>query len=608
MPYEDLFKCVIIGDSGVGKSSLLMQFTEKRFLPMRDPTFGVEFGAAVVSIDGRQIHLQIWDTAGQVPYMSTTTYYRGAAGAFLVYDISRRETFNQLTSWLEDARHHANPNLTIMLIGNKSDLAHQRAVSRDEGEYFARKHELMFLEASASTGHNVEEAFTKTATKIIQKMQEEALAVPNEKMQEGALAAPNEHIRSETDVSANARAVESNCADSSTGMEDIDIELDKMELIAAAAGYHLYNSITRRTANASSPKGSGFMTEVLNGPDDFFREMFRMDKHVFQKLGNTLRHRAMLRDTPGVMIEEQLAIFLNVVGHNERNRVIQERFQHSGETISRHFNNVLKALKSLSREFLQPPSSATPAEILKSNRFHPYFEDCIGVLDGMHIPAHVPAKDQSKFRNRKGFLSQNVLVACTFDLQFIFVYPGWEGSAADSRVLRAVLSDPDQNFPPVPEGKYYIVDLSYDNMIGFVAPYEGVRYHLHEFRGANLLPRNAKELFNHRHSSLYNAIQKSCSVLKERFPILKLAPQYAFHTQRDIVIAACVLHNYIRREERNDWLFNSIENRTLTESPGFDDPPDLQPPFSINEQMAASRRDSIAQAMWNDFMNKWDEW
>lgn len=71
----------------------------------------------------------------------------------------------------------------------------------------------------------------------------------------------------------------------------------------------------------------------------------------------------------------------------------------------------------------------------------------------MHIPAHVPAKDQSRFRNRRGVLSQNVLVACTFDLQFIFVYPGWEGSVADSRVLRAVLSDPDQNFPKVPEGE-----------------------------------------------------------------------------------------------------------------------------------------------------------
>ena len=79
-------------------------------------------------------------------------------------------------------------------------------------------------------------------------------------------------------------------------------------------------------------------------------------------------------------------------------------------------------------------------------------QDCIGVIDGMHLPAHVPAKDQSRFRNKKGVLSQNVLAACTFDLQFIFIYPGWEGSVTDSRVLRAVLDDPDQNFPQIPEG------------------------------------------------------------------------------------------------------------------------------------------------------------
>ncbi|CAI0401885.1 unnamed protein product [Linum tenue] len=168
------------------------------------------------------------------------------------------------------------------------------------------------------------------------------------------------------------------------------------------------------------------MTQVLDGPHELCREMFRMDKHVFHKLCSILRQRGLLRDTCGVMIEEQLAIFLNIIGHNERNRVIQERFQHSGETISRYFNNVLKVLLII--------------------------QNCIGVIDGMHIPAHVPAKDQSRFRNKKGFLSQNVLAACTFDLQFIFIYPGWEGSAADSRVLRAVLDDPNQNFPHTPEG------------------------------------------------------------------------------------------------------------------------------------------------------------
>ncbi|KAL5566317.1 hypothetical protein UlMin_029481 [Ulmus minor] len=395
-------------------------------------------------------------------------------------------------------------------------------------------------------------------------------------------------------------------------MDDLDLELDEMELIAAAAGYCYYNSITRQPSRSLSPRrGCGFMTQVLNGHDDVFREMFRMDKHIFHKLCAILRQRGMLRDTAGVLIEEQLGIFLNIIGHNERNRVIQERFQHSGETISRHFNNVLKAVKSLSREFLQQPHVSTPPEILENRRFYPYFQDCIGVIDGMHIPAHVPAKDQSRFRNRKGVFSQNVLAACTFDLKFIFIYPGWEGSAADSRVLRAVLDDPDQNFPQIQQGKYYLVDTGYSNTEGFIAPYQGVRYHHHEFKGANQLPRSAKELFNHRHSCLRNAIQRSFHVLKTRFPILKVAPQYAFHIQRDIVIAACVLHNYIRGEEGDDWLFLSVEGMKVEEE--ADGVEQVQPEMvlvssSIQDQIAFSIRDSMASVMWDDFINKWDDW
>lgn len=170
-------------------------------------------------------------------------------------------------------------------------------------------------------------------------------------------------------------------ADISAGMDDVDLELDEMALIAAAAGYYFYNTITSQPCPSLSPsRGSGFMTEVLNGHDDLCREMFRMDKHVFQKLCDILRQRGMLRDTAGVMIEEQLGIFLNIIGHNERNRVIQERFQHSGETISRHFNNVLKAIKSLSREFLQPPPFTTPSQILVNHRFYPYFQVYIPTL------------------------------------------------------------------------------------------------------------------------------------------------------------------------------------------------------------------------------------
>eukprot|EP01108_Squamamoeba_japonica_P003494 TRINITY_DN2834_c0_g2_i3.p1 TRINITY_DN2834_c0_g2~~TRINITY_DN2834_c0_g2_i3.p1 ORF type:complete len:177 (-),score=55.27 TRINITY_DN2834_c0_g2_i3:72-602(-) len=169
--YQYLFKYIIIGDTGCGKSCLLLQFTDKRFQPVHDLTIGVEFGARLVNIDGQQIKLQIWDTAGQESFRSITrSYYRGAAGALLVYDITRRETFNHLQTWLEDARQHANPEMTIILIGNKVDLEHRRAVSFEEGEKFAKEHGLMFLETSAKTAANVEEAFVQTARQIHEKI------------------------------------------------------------------------------------------------------------------------------------------------------------------------------------------------------------------------------------------------------------------------------------------------------------------------------------------------------------------------------------------------------------------------------------------------------
>eukprot|EP01108_Squamamoeba_japonica_P003492 TRINITY_DN2834_c0_g2_i1.p1 TRINITY_DN2834_c0_g2~~TRINITY_DN2834_c0_g2_i1.p1 ORF type:complete len:219 (-),score=75.83 TRINITY_DN2834_c0_g2_i1:73-729(-) len=179
--YQYLFKYIIIGDTGCGKSCLLLQFTDKRFQPVHDLTIGVEFGARLVNIDGQQIKLQIWDTAGQESFRSITrSYYRGAAGALLVYDITRRETFNHLQTWLEDARQHANPEMTIILIGNKVDLEHRRAVSFEEGEKFAKEHGLMFLETSAKTAANVEEAFVQTARQIHEKIANGTFDVSNE--------------------------------------------------------------------------------------------------------------------------------------------------------------------------------------------------------------------------------------------------------------------------------------------------------------------------------------------------------------------------------------------------------------------------------------------
>jgi len=165
----------------VGKSCLLLQFTDKRFQPVHDLTIGVEFGARMITIDQRAIKLQIWDTAGQESFRSITrSYYRGAAGALLVYDITRRDTFNHLTRWLEEARQNANSSMVIMLIGNKSDLDHRRQVSHEEGEKFAKDHGLIFLETSAKTAANVEEAFIHTAQKIYENIQSGVYDVTNE--------------------------------------------------------------------------------------------------------------------------------------------------------------------------------------------------------------------------------------------------------------------------------------------------------------------------------------------------------------------------------------------------------------------------------------------
>lgn len=171
MSTQYLFKYIIIGDSGVGKSCLLLQFTDKRFESSHDLTIGVEFGARMITIDEKLVKLQVWDTAGQESFRSITrSYYRGAAGALLVYDVSRRETFDHLQSWLEDCSENSNMNLTILLIGNKSDLVDKREVSEAEGQAFAEKHGLMFLETSAKTSHNVEEAFLKTGRAIYEKI------------------------------------------------------------------------------------------------------------------------------------------------------------------------------------------------------------------------------------------------------------------------------------------------------------------------------------------------------------------------------------------------------------------------------------------------------
>jgi len=168
--YSYLFKFIIIGDEAVGKTCLLLQFTDKRYRTSHQVTVGVEFGSRTVEIAGRPVKLQCWDTAGQDRFRSIIrSYYRGAAGALLVYDITRRDSFEHITTWLTEARGNADPDLVITLVGNKCDKSSERQVSYEEGHAFAHHHGLYFLETSAWTGHMVDEAFTVTAKLVYQK-------------------------------------------------------------------------------------------------------------------------------------------------------------------------------------------------------------------------------------------------------------------------------------------------------------------------------------------------------------------------------------------------------------------------------------------------------
>ncbi|KAG5682365.1 hypothetical protein PVAND_011721 [Polypedilum vanderplanki] len=178
--YDYLFKFLIIGSAGAGKSCILHNFIENKFKEDSSHTIGVEFGSRVVSVGGKSIKLQVWDTAGQERFRSVTrSYYRGAAGALLVYDVTSRESFNSLSNWLTDTRNLASPNIIIILVGNKKDLEETREVTFLEASNFAQENDLIFLETSAKTGESVEESFLKCAKTILAKIETGEIDIQN---------------------------------------------------------------------------------------------------------------------------------------------------------------------------------------------------------------------------------------------------------------------------------------------------------------------------------------------------------------------------------------------------------------------------------------------
>lgn len=169
--YDYLFKLLLIGDSGVGKSCLLLRFADDTYNESYISTIGVDFKIRTIELDGKTVKLQIWDTAGQERFRTiTSSYYRGAHGIIIVYDVTDQESFNNVKTWLHEIDRYANENVNKLLVGNKNDLTTKKVVDTATAKEFADSLGIQFLETSAKTSENVEQAFITMAQEIKERM------------------------------------------------------------------------------------------------------------------------------------------------------------------------------------------------------------------------------------------------------------------------------------------------------------------------------------------------------------------------------------------------------------------------------------------------------
>ena len=239
--------------------------------------------------------------------------------------------------------------------------------------------------------------------------------------------------------------------------DESDDEHDFYQLVlagcAAAATFTSFQE--KKPCRTSSHTGYKFVMDVLNGHEIRCFEQFRMEKHVFMNLLETLTKRYGLKEGFDMPLIEVLAMFLTTIGHGLSNRMIQERFQHSGESVSRWFEIVLDVVCLMAVDIIKPSDpqfKEVPDKIRNDDRYWPYFKNCIGVIDGTHIPVVVPRDRKIPYIGRKGVTTQNVMAVCDFNMCFTFAWAGWEGVAHDARVFLEALRRPELGFPHPPKG------------------------------------------------------------------------------------------------------------------------------------------------------------
>ncbi|KAJ9542748.1 hypothetical protein OSB04_029254 [Centaurea solstitialis] len=299
----------------------------------------------------------------------------------------------------------------------------------------------------------------------------------------------------------------------------------------------------------------------------------RTTRLCFKKLCDMLETYRGLRTNRFINIEEHAAIFFHIIAHNVKNQVMVCHFHRSGDTITRVVSIVCNAIIRLHPQLLK---KAEPVLDNSTDQRWKWFK----------IKCLVPLEDKPRYRTRKNEIATNVLG----------VLPGWEGSVADGRVLRDALLRP--HGLKVPRPGYYLVDVGYTNGEGFLAPYRGQRYHLNDWRGGHQ-PTTPKEFFNMKHSTTRNVIERCFGMLKARWGILRDNSYYPIDSKVRIIMACCLLHNFLMREMLIDPFDKEDEVDEGTGDLGVEDGDNINVVCTSNE--STTFRDNLAQPMFDSW-------
>ncbi|XP_023925094.2 protein ALP1-like [Quercus suber] len=396
-----------------------------------------------------------------------------------------------------------------------------------------------------------------------------------------------------------------------------EVEFNLVNPIVGEMYAYMQRHYDKQPMRTSALTGKAYMDEVTEGNPAKCYEMFRMTHELLLHLVDELAEHGYLRDGHGDLNATQaVAMLLYILGHNTRFRCVLDRFQHSIETVCRHVCKALQAVHHYAKHLIKPDQNVIGLpEHLQVNKYWPWFERYIGAIDGTHVSARPPANATQAHRDCKSLITTNVLCVCDMDMQFTFVHGGWEGSANDSRVFEEAISDQKHGFPWPPRGSYYLVDSGLPIGTSFFPPHKLTRYHAQEFQLSGRRITSKKELYNYRHSSLRMVIERPFGVLKTRFPILNLMPNFKPIRQHYVVIVCCALHNFIRMNNRSDELFRtigeSVGEGSATNNEGSGDAEVSTSSATQRHVLEMSRaskraigqfRDNITDIMWDDYV------